>query len=799
MSTELEPQPSANLVGSKKDAAMAAEGGFVSATPLIPKISLDNPATTFLPSDTTDSYLNSPTDATIDVNAYQPNNYSAEEDPAFRDAGNLPARAVNYPDTVNAEYPPEADYSTTTDYQHSNYSAADYQDFDDNRTDHTDHTDHADHTDHNDDHTDYADHNDHTDVGQATDYYNAGYANTHASAEYATDDVEANAEQADTQPVNMHYAEQAYARIKADFGISTVNATATQADAAAVEANTVDATATALQELRQLLLGQEQESIAQIQQRLGQPFVTPELVSAVLPDAIIRRNNVDSNITKALQPSVEEAIRVSVKKQPRILVDALFPVIGPAIRKAIGQAMTGMLESLNQSLEQSFSLQGLQWRLEALRTGRSFAEIVLLKTLVYRVEQVFLIHRETGLLLQHLQAPAIVAQDADMVSGMFSAIQDFVKDSFGVKEHEALESLQVGELTVWIEQGPRAILAAVVRGNPTMELRSVLQETLEIIHLEQNTALAEFSGDATAFEVVRNHLENCLQAQYGQKKAEDAARKLSPLLVVSVLLVVILLPLTILYVRDSWRWQAYLNQLNNQPGIVITATTDNWRRYQVKGLRDPLASDPESFLLAAKLNPQWVKARWEPYQTLHPDFVRRRAVSVLQPPPTVALEFQSGVLTASGQASVKWLLEARKLARVLAGVNSFNAATIEQDLVANLRRRIEGISITFLLGSKELNDAGRQLLLQMVPDIQALNELADVTGQKLILEVTGNADSLGSAEFNKVLRAARAQTIAQVLREKAIADNILQVADNNENGQRNVQFRIILQPRVAAP
>jgi OOP family OmpA-OmpF porin len=792
MSTELEPQPSANLVGSKKDAAMAAEGGFVSATPLIPKISLDNPATTFLPSDTTDSYLNSPTDATIDVNAYQPNNYSAEEDPAFRDAGNLPARAVNYPDTVNAEYPPEADYSTTTDYQHSNYSAADYQDFDDNRTDHTDHND------------------DHTDVGQATDYYKVGYANTHASAEYATDDVEANAEQADTQPVDMHYAQQAYARIKADFGISTVSPTATDAtatdataiDAAAIEVNIVDATATALQELRQLLLGQEQESIAQIQQRLGQPFVTPELVSAVLPDAIIRRNNVDSNITKALQPSVEEAIRVSVKKQPRILVDALFPVIGPAIRKAIGQAMTGMLESLNQSLEQSFSVQGLQWRLEALRTGRSFAEIVLLKTLVYRVEQVFLIHRETGLLLQHLQAPAIVAQDADMVSGMFSAIQDFVKDSFGVKEHEALESLQVGELTVWIEQGPRAILAAVVRGNPTMELRSVLQETLEIIHLEQNTALAEFGGDATAFEVVRNHLENCLQAQYGQKKAEDAARKLSPLLVVSVLLVVILLPLTILYVRDSWRWQAYLNQLNNQPGIVITATTDNWRRYQVKGLRDPLASDPESFLLAAKLDPQWVKARWEPYQTLHPDFVRRRAVSVLQPPATVALEFQAGVLTASGQASVKWLLEARKLARVLAGVTSFNAATIEQDLVANLRRRIEGISITFLLGSKELNDAGRQLLLQMVPDIQALNELADVTGQKLILEVTGNADSLGSAEFNKVLRAARAQTIAQVLRDKAIADNILQVANNseiNENDQRNVQFRIILQPRVAAP
>ena len=63
-----------------------------------------------------------------------------------------------------------------------------------------------------------------------------------------------------------------------------------------------------------------------------------------------------------------------------------------------------MLESLNTTLEHSLSWRSLRWRLDARRTGKSFAEIVLLNTLVYRVEQVFLIHRPSGLLLQHLTA-----------------------------------------------------------------------------------------------------------------------------------------------------------------------------------------------------------------------------------------------------------------------------------------------------------------------------------------------------------------------------------------------------------
>ncbi len=185
----------------------------------------------------------------------------------------------------------------------------------------------------------------------------------------------------------------------------------------------------------------------------------------MLPEAIILRTMQDEQLTKAVVPTIEQAIHNSVKQDLNILSDALFPVMGPAIRKAVSTALKTLTESLNQTLDHSLSPQSIKWRLEAKQTGKSFAEVVLLRTLVYRVEQVFLIHKQTSLVLQHAVADAVAVQDADLVSAMLTAIQSFVQDSFNVSPEDVLNTLEFGELTIWIEPGPQAILAGVIRGN----------------------------------------------------------------------------------------------------------------------------------------------------------------------------------------------------------------------------------------------------------------------------------------------------------------------------------------------
>src|SRR5258708_2502100 len=182
-----------------------------------------------------------------------------------------------------------------------------------------------------------------------------------------------------------------------------------------------------LSELRAILLGPDRQAWESMRQRLDNPARRAEDVAAVLAEAVRLRS--DAKLRRAPQPLLEEALQLSVKANPRMLADALFPIFGTAIRKAIASELDGMLQSLSQTLEQTFSWRSLEWRWESLRTGRPFAEIVVLRSVLYRVEQVFLIHRNSGLLLQHVAASSAETKDPEMVSGMLSAIQDFVRDS----------------------------------------------------------------------------------------------------------------------------------------------------------------------------------------------------------------------------------------------------------------------------------------------------------------------------------------------------------------------------------
>ncbi len=278
-------------------------------------------------------------------------------------------------------------------------------------------------------------------------------------------------------------------------------------------------------ELVTLLVARERAQLAAIQARLDDPALRRRDVGEILPEVLLQ-HALDPDLARALAPGVERAITTSVRQNPTPLADALFPVMGPAIRKAVASSLAAMVESLNRTLEQSVSWRSMVWRYEAFRTGKSFGEVVLLHTLLYRVEQVFLIERESGLLLQHVEAGHGQVRDVDMVSGMLTAIRDFVRDSFRVDKGDGLEALKVGELSVWIEQGPRAVLAAVLRGEAPRSFRERLQQAIEAIHLEFSEPLERFSGDSRG--VRRRAPDPRIVPAVGVSRRRRAARGAAP-------------------------------------------------------------------------------------------------------------------------------------------------------------------------------------------------------------------------------------------------------------------------------
>ena len=149
-----------------------------------------------------------------------------------------------------------------------------------------------------------------------------------------------------------------------------------------------------LDRLRRLIVAVEQERLDELERRLDDPDVRAEEISLVLPESVARAGHDGNRLSLALAPAVEAALTVSITKNRKHLAEALAPAMGPAIRRAIAETLRAMVDSFNQVLQHSLSARALRWRVEAWRTGRPFAEVLLSHSLVFKVEQVFLVHRE---------------------------------------------------------------------------------------------------------------------------------------------------------------------------------------------------------------------------------------------------------------------------------------------------------------------------------------------------------------------------------------------------------------------
>ena len=429
------------------------------------------------------------------------------------------------------------------------------------------------------------------------------------------------------------------------------------------------------EELRRLLLSPEQDQLRALRDDLEDQEKRARDVSGVLPQAAKLSSERGEELSRALQPVVGDSVRDSIKTRPEVFIEAFVPIMGPLVRRSIAESLRGLMQSLNQTLEHTFSWQGLKWRFEAWRTGRSFAEVVLLRSLVYRVEQVFLVHRATSLVLLHVAADATPVQDSDMVAGMLSAIRDFSRDSFQAGADAALEEFRVGELQVWIAPGRDAYLAAVIRGNPARELHTALEETIENAHLLKGTELQNFSGDASRFASLRPELEACLRAQYKAGAAENDLTK-AWLAVAGMAAVAIVA--TCLMVRREQRWDDFLHRLSVEPGIVVTRVEKGWiSPSRVAGLHDPLAADPRPLAAQAGLDPARIQFEWKDYLALDATSVRRRVEQRFGVPAGVRVAVMQGGLEISGSAPYEWIERVRREGAQVPGINSLAERTLQ--------------------------------------------------------------------------------------------------------------------------
>jgi OOP family OmpA-OmpF porin len=523
-------------------------------------------------------------------------------------------------------------------------------------------------------------------------------------------------------------------------------------------------------ELRRLLVGEERRRLEELERRLDDLSLTPEELADKLPDAVALRTARDKQLARSLAPTLQDAFGESVRRNPQNIAHAIFPILGPAIRKAIGETMAGIVNTINRAIEHSLSLRGLRWRIEAWRTGVPFAQIVVKHALVYRVEQVLLIHAETGLLLAEVTAEGLPAQDADIISSMMTAIRDFVQDSFdsGSEEGGDLRTFEVGEKTVLVEQGPQAHIAAVVSGQPPGSVLEQLQATLETIHLHFTVPLADFDGDATPFESTRPLLQESLQTVVATDRPARLGLAPRTAWVVAILVVVVLATLAL---RSAQRWRAALTLLENEPGIVLIEPERGWRAWRLSGLRDPAAAEPMRLLARMGVDTTRIETRWRPYVSFEPSLVLARANRTLDPPASVTLALGGDTLFAGGSATPEWIAGLVRSSSLPPGVIAVDVSGVTEILppeLAELKDEVEQHRVEFAIGSVALDATARGVLDEVATAFQRLRNVADERNYAAALNIVGRTDTTGSNETNRLLSQQRADGARSILAGRGI-------------------------------
>ncbi len=110
------------------------------------------------------------------------------------------------------------------------------------------------------------------------------------------------------------------------------------------------------------------------------------------------------------------------------------------------------------------------------------------------IEDIFLIHTD-GRLICHNTRRLKPELDGDILTGMLTAVQSFVKDTLNTQTRGNLNELKYGELNILIEYGQYAYIAVVISGAPPRTLRPRMKELLKILHVKYYHTLPQWDGN----------------------------------------------------------------------------------------------------------------------------------------------------------------------------------------------------------------------------------------------------------------------------------------------------------------
>jgi hypothetical protein len=151
----------------------------------------------------------------------------------------------------------------------------------------------------------------------------------------------------------------------------------------------------------------------------------------------------------------------------------------------------------------------------------------------FNAEELFLIH-QGGTLITHLSRNVQANVDDIIFSGMFTAVQDFIRDTFASSdkysgspdENWALDELKLGDNNILIERSENMYLAVIFSGSGSKRLRKIVNSLLNIIETKYQKILPTWDGNINELKGTQDILNVLIPSD--EKPAEVVVPELNP-------------------------------------------------------------------------------------------------------------------------------------------------------------------------------------------------------------------------------------------------------------------------------
>ncbi len=501
-----------------------------------------------------------------------------------------------------------------------------------------------------------------------------------------------------------------------------------------------------------------------------------KVLATVIPGAISKQlGEAPNEVIQAIAPAMGKAITEQVRLDRDAMVDALYPVIGNTISKYMGEVVS----QINDRVEQTFSLKGIVRRLSLRWQGISDAEQILRDAIPFRVQAVFLIHKNSGLVIADVQQSGAQALEADMLAGMLTAIRSFAAECSTDPRHQSeLTKIDYEDFQIIMEVAGYCYIAAVTQGDPPGNFSIKLRQTLSSIILNHGYGglLEQFDGDTRRVpDSIPQLLRELLVAPTVLEKPKVRRRPLPVGLL--ILLILLGIPLGWVYYRH---WQKQQVILAVDEAIATTPTL------ALYGIRPRIQG--ETLILTGKVpSPDLREEAGTVALEVAPKFVLdNQLLTVVAPPDPEAIAAEAQRLTQSfGQMLGTMLTSRYDLPHQQLIVEGGAIAPEQITPLTESLRQIPGVQSVILTLNGDPSPTAQRLYFNPNSTVIAPQEQTQKleplvaylqANPNIRLQIIGHTDTSGTEKINQRLAPERAEVVKAALVQLGINGDRLAIA-----------------------